>query len=73
MYTASTDSFTCGHFTMKITKREQGELNITEATLIMSKKVIYEGYNSQAFHQLYLQMYHFVIVFYQKRYLQGIV
>ena len=30
MYTASTDSFTCGHFTMKITKREQGELNITD-------------------------------------------
>jgi len=26
---------------MKITKREQGELDITEATLIMSKKVTY--------------------------------
>jgi len=26
---------------MKITKREQGELDITEATLIMSKKVKY--------------------------------
>ena len=38
VYTATTDSFTCGQFTMKITKRDQGELDITEATLIMSKK-----------------------------------
>jgi hypothetical protein len=37
VYTATTDSFTCGQFTMKITKRDQGELDITEATLIMSK------------------------------------
>jgi hypothetical protein len=57
---------------MNITQREQGELDITEATLIMSKKVIYEGYTSEAFHELYLQMYHFVILFDQKRYLQGI-
>ena len=41
VYTTSTDSFTCGHFTMKITKREQGELDITEVSLIMSKKVKY--------------------------------
>jgi len=27
---------------MKITKRDQGELDITEATLIMSKKVKYK-------------------------------
>ena len=43
VYTATTDSFTCGQFTMKITKRDQGELNITEATLIMSKKVKYKA------------------------------
>lgn len=29
--------FTCGQFTMKITKRDQGEFDITEATLIMAK------------------------------------
>jgi hypothetical protein len=31
---------------MKITKRDQGELDITEATLIMSKKVKYKVYTS---------------------------
>ena len=37
VYTASTESFTYGHFTMTITKRELGELDITEVTLIISK------------------------------------
>ena len=37
----SSNDFTCGPFSINVTKRETGELDITEATLNMTNKVIF--------------------------------
>ena len=41
IYSVSSNDFTCGSFSINVTKREAGELDITEATLNMTNKVIY--------------------------------
>ena len=41
IYPVSSNDFTCGSFSINVTKRQTGELDITEATLNMTHKVIY--------------------------------
>ena len=41
IYSVSSKDFTCGSISINVTKRETGELDITEATLNMTNKVIY--------------------------------